>query len=318
MVWYKGSQITSIFLISVFIKLHLLAMEFPILALLAFLHVTQGAISTLIEDLYEKYVEPEYLEKLYKTGKFEEFSKLLQIDNVDLVRPAKGNQSGDPMFNTGLEGGDILLRPWQRETARQGIIFSNADTNSKWRRYVPYIINRNGYTSSQVMKIEKAILKWNTEIPNIRFRPRSRLFNRDYVMFFNGNGCYSNLGRVGGQQSISLSADGCLTEGTILHEMSHSIGFIHEHNRPDRDQYLRILTENIPADWLSQYDKASSEDIKLLGKYDYYSVMHYPIPAPKTGKPSFQVLQKNIDLKKIGQRDGLTDTDKEKIRKLYS
>ncbi|GFY52673.1 metalloendopeptidase [Trichonephila inaurata madagascariensis] len=103
-----------------------------------------------------------------------------------------------------------------------------------------------------------------------------------------------------------------------MHEMSHTIGIIHEHNRPDRDQYIRVLPKNIPADWLSQYSKASSDDIRLLGKYDYYSVMHYPIPAPKTGKPSFQVLQGNVDLNKIGQRDGLTDTDKEKIKKLYS
>lgn len=59
--------------------------------------------------------------------------------------------------------------------------------------------------------------------------------------------CWSTIGRDGGQQVVSLSVDGCLDHGVILHELLHALGFHHEHTRSDRDQYVRINWENVPA-----------------------------------------------------------------------
>ena len=52
------------------------------------------------------------------------------------------------------------------------------------------------------------------------------------------------MGRRGGRQNITVG-EGCTREGTILHEMMHAIGIIHEQSRPDRDKHVIIIKENV-------------------------------------------------------------------------
>ena len=47
-----------------------------------------------------------------------------------------------------------------------------------------------------------------------------------------------------GVQLVSLGA-GCVQHGVVLHELLHTLGLWHEQSRLDRDQYVRILWENI-------------------------------------------------------------------------
>ena len=59
-----------------------------------------------------------------------------------------------------------------------------------------------------------------------------------------GQGCWSYIGRIGGEQMISIGPN-CLREGVIIHEILHALGFFHEHSRPDRDQYITIDFDNL-------------------------------------------------------------------------
>lgn len=70
---------------------------------------------------------------------------------------------------------------------------------------------------------------------------------RDYVYFTNGNtGCWSSVGRIGGRQELNLQSPGCLTKkGTVMHEMMHALGFLHEQNRWERDKYVTVNYNNI-------------------------------------------------------------------------
>jgi hypothetical protein len=86
---------------------------------------------------------------------------------------------------------------------------------------------------------------------------RSRAFNLKTVnyhytmmVFFQQHNCYrffrcyADFARVGGKQQVSLS-DECVDYPTVIHEFMHVVGFIHEHQRDDRDGYVKIVWNNI-------------------------------------------------------------------------
>lgn len=57
--------------------------------------------------------------------------------------------------------------------------------------------------------------------------------------------CCSYVGRRGGgPQAISIGKN-CDKFGIVVHELGHVIGFWHEHTRPDRDDHVTIIRDNI-------------------------------------------------------------------------
>ncbi|XP_054717603.1 uncharacterized protein LOC129227001 [Uloborus diversus] len=95
------------------------------------------------------FVEPEVLEQLLKNGEFEEFSKLMGIENVNLVIPREGNE--DPMYHKELPLGDVLVRKNQLEEGRVVINFDKYP-GSKWPNgVVPYRIASDGYSKYHII-----------------------------------------------------------------------------------------------------------------------------------------------------------------------
>ena len=61
-----------------------------------------------------------------------------------------------------------------------------------------------------------------------------------------------------------------------MHELSHVIGFYHEHNRPDHNEHIEVKYDNIKLSKLRNFNKAAAGTTNLLGYgYDYASIMHY-------------------------------------------
>ncbi|XP_074654712.1 hatching enzyme 1.2-like [Tubulanus polymorphus] len=125
-------------------------------------------------------------------------------------------------------------------------------------------------------KIRKVLNNLEMKVGNgcVRFVERTGN-ERNYVRVISGTGCYSYVGMTGayGGQVLSLNLATCLREATIQHEFLHVLGFAHEHNRADRDQYIKINWNNIKP---SQRLSFQIQNIhNLMSNYTYGSLMQY-------------------------------------------
>lgn len=165
--------------------------------------------------------------------------------------------------------------------------------------------------------IERALKEYHVSTC-IRFVPR-RQQDSDYISITNGaTGCWSSIGRTGGKQVVNLQAPDCLyVVGTVIHELLHAVGFMHEQNREERDGYVFIRHHNIEPGREKNFEKAKSGLASGFGvSYDYNSVMHYsPLAFSKNGQPTIEAKMRTNEV--IGQRDGFSRKDIEKINKMY-
>ncbi|KAH9512224.1 Dorsal-ventral patterning tolloid-like protein 1 [Bulinus truncatus] len=101
--------------------------------------------------------------------------------------------------------------------------------------------------------------------------------DRNYLFFtIKPCGCCSHVGMTGKvKQEISI-AKNCYTSGIVMHELGHAIGFWHEHSRPDRDEYVDILLDNVKDLHKSNFNVKNYSEVDSLGEpYDFGSIMHY-------------------------------------------
>lgn len=155
----------------------------------------------------------------------------------------------------------------------------------------------------------------------IKFRPCCFHNETDYVHIKTGPGCQSGVGRHGGEQIVVLGSPprwkkSCFRTGTVEYHLMKTLGFYHEHLRPDRDEYVRINLENIE---IHNFDAFEKHQTAIFDPheipYDYNSVTHGDYKDfSKNGEKT--IVPKDHEVS-IGQRYGLSDGDITKINHVY-
>ncbi|XP_023232117.1 astacin-like metalloprotease toxin 5 isoform X6 [Centruroides sculpturatus] len=213
------------------------------------------------------------------------------------------------MENVDLFEGDIRLDTSLGES-RAAVLTPNKlwDDGIIFYKFSPFL---NYYR----IKFLKSIFKYMEIVTCLRFVRRRR--ENNYIYIQEGKGCNSYVGKEGGRQILNLGS-GCWNIGIILHELCHAIGLYHEHSRPDRDKYIKILWDNITDEFKTEFQVYDKNFLRICDDYSYDSIMHYgPKSFAKDGKISLMPILPNVTIKEVYEWQILSESDIECINKLY-
>ncbi|MCC6538470.1 MAG: hypothetical protein IT162_13020 [Bryobacterales bacterium] len=205
-----------------------------------------------------------------------------------------------------IVGGDIIAGPAGLPPQPQASAGARHWPNGR----IPYEF-LTGFTNRAC--VEAAVAEWNTRTP-IRLAPRTT--ETDYLVFVPSSRSFTAVGLIGGAQPVFIEDGDCqqVLYRAIVHEIGHSVGLYHEHQRADRDRFIRLLPEN---------STAQAQDFTTilgapLGLYDFASVMHYGAFGAPTAGPAIETIPRGIPIGlDLGMTPMLSAGDIDAVQRLY-
>jgi len=216
-------------------------------------------------------------------------------------------------------------------------VFSGAGVKNKsntWPRGKVYYDLHRSLTPSLITEIEKAVFQINTDLNetgvevlecnpnncNRRQTPPVTIRQKDDT-------CSARVGFVDSKRSQTMSLDSAerCSFGTIIHEFGHSIGLFHEHQRPDRNKYIKFNSQNVDRNVenrgeLIRVNFNIKNSALNQGEYDYQSIMHYS-PCTLVDRnlscSTHPTLEKPDNAPRIASRGVFSEKDIQSIKGLY-
>lgn len=179
---------------------------------------------------------------------------------------------------------------------------------------VPYKISES--SRNEAALIRRGIAHWMNNTCLMFRELQQDDTTTDFILFVRGQGCWSRFGHIGSLQPISIG-EGCETLPTVVHEIGHAVGFLHEQSRADRNRFVVVNYGNILEGLRSQFDPDQRKQ-QYGARYDYTSVMHYS-PTAFAASPEMKTITPVNPLLAplIRRQNGLTFRDRRKANYLY-
>ncbi|XP_033097890.1 uncharacterized protein LOC117101883 [Anneissia japonica] len=139
---------------------------------------------------------------------------------------------------------------------------------------IHFLIRNSSEPDIDVIMRAMYIWEQDTCLEFIPILSESQLFSTtgNRVVYFKGENCWADVGRHGYPEQYISIGPGCNSLNIVLHEIGHTIGFEHEHERGDRDDYVRVNWLNVEKE---NADAFQRKDTIMTVPYDIYSIMHY-------------------------------------------
>ncbi|CEF66064.1 Astacin-like metalloendopeptidase [Strongyloides ratti] len=189
------------------------------------------------------------------------------------------------------------------------------DKTYKWKFTINYFVDND----VDINIVKKALYEIQSNTC-LKFLRRSQLYPRmSGIRFIRRETCYSTVGKELEKiwQDISI-ANYCQNIGGVQHELFHSLGVDHEHNRIDRDNFVTIIANQIKPIELSFFRKVNNEDSNTLRvPYDYGSLMHYNVEASSLYGKNTMVPRHKLYMRTVGQLKGANFNDIKTINLYY-
>jgi len=219
--------------------------------------------------------------------------------------------------------GDMVIRPDSGATALwengQVKYCLKANLKEAAKKSFLYAID---HVSSQVPCISF------TEVP---FNNATKLCESDgpaVIVQSDAPGCWSHVGAgpkpanpekpslIQHAQKLNLGF-GCELQGEAIHQLCQTLGMVHEQARKDRDQYLKIASENTDAA-LFEVNFPTNDGVTTGHPFDFFSIMLGNYRAfSKNGGPTMEPKPSEHLQKVIGQRMALSQNDVEQLGRMY-
>ncbi|XP_061190086.1 uncharacterized protein LOC133197926 [Saccostrea echinata] len=274
-----------------------------------------------------KFVSPDQPQP----NKFEEKGRICAEDENNAERQTihidgLDKKPGDLCINKKQEHDDELDIPppkldIKELSDRQIRNFGISSTTLWENNVVPFIIDEKSFGSG----LNKAVSLIQRTAYNISQTTcvtwRMKTPTDKYFIKFIGNigGCWSYPGnrRIEGTGQILALDDRCLDEYTVLHEMYHALGGIHEQQRDRRKYFVKINWENIYTPYTDQF--ALFLHTNNTESYDYRSILQYHLHTGSANfKPTMSIIDEDLGYLITNSKYTLSFYDIAEINQAYN